>query len=402
MASLRKHPRSRYWIACFRDSDGRLTTRSTKHTDHRKALNLADEWEATVRGQRSVAQAQRVVSELFRQTSKVEFPVLSVRQHMANWLDAKQPEVADSTDEKYRYEVGQFLAYLGERADAPLIHLQECDLKSFRDHCARIGTPKTANNKLVTVAAALKDAWLDGIIPDNIAKRVKKLKLPTGGKAFQRLPFTQEQVDSILAAATGEWKGISLFGAYTGQRLGDIVSLCWRNIESTPDGDVVSLQSKKAGRIVRVPLDPAVSAWLRSQKKGAPNTPLFPASHATYLRNKCTSPLSKQFRVLLASLGFATKREWKVQGKGRRAPRACGEISFHSFRHYLTSQLHRAGVPGAVVQDIIGHDSEVVHRVYTNIDDQTKRVGFARFSAAREAAKVAVSTAPAGEEVRHG
>lgn len=50
MASLRKHPRSRYWIACFRDSDGRLTTRSTKHTDHRKALNLADEWEATVRG----------------------------------------------------------------------------------------------------------------------------------------------------------------------------------------------------------------------------------------------------------------------------------------------------------------------------------------------------------------
>ena len=391
MASLRKHPRSRYWIACFRDRSGRLTTRSTKQTDHRKALSLADEWEATVRRQRSVAQAQRVVSDLFRETFKVEFPVLTVRQHMANWLDAKQPEVADSTDEKYRYEIGQFIAFLGERADAPLIHLQESELKAFRDHCARVGTPKTANNKLVTVTAALSDAWFDGIIPDNFAKRVRKLKVPTGDKSFQRLPFTQEQVDRILAAATGEWKGICLFGAFTGQRLGDIVSLCWRNVEQGKSGDVVSLKSKKAGRIVRVPLDPAVSAWLATQNKGAPNTPIFPESRATYLRNKCTSPLSKQFRVLLASLGYATKREWKVQGKGRRAPRACGEISFHSFRHYLTSQLHRAGVPGAVVQDIIGHDSAVVHRVYTNIDDQTKLVGFAQFSAARAAAQAAVA-----------
>lgn len=53
--------------------------------------------------------------------------------------------------------------------------------------------------------------------------------------------------------------------------------------------------------------------------------------------------------------------------------------SNHSFRHFLTSQLHRSAVAPAIVRDIIGHESEAVHRIYTDIDDETKLLGIRKF-----------------------
>jgi integrase len=49
------------------------------------------------------------------------------------------------------------------------------------------------------------------------------------------------------------------------------------------------------------------------------------------------------------------------------------EGTFHSLRHNTTSWLKKAGVPESVVRDIIGHESELVSRQYTHVDDETKR-----------------------------
>ena len=48
-------------------------------------------------------------------------------------------------------------------------------------------------------------------------------------------------------------------------------------------------------------------------------------------------------------------------------------LSFHCLRHNTTSWLKKAGVPESVVRDIIGHESELVSRQYTHVDDATKR-----------------------------
>ena len=45
MASLWKHPKSRFWTACYTNSEGRQVKRSTKLTDRRKALKVAQEFE---------------------------------------------------------------------------------------------------------------------------------------------------------------------------------------------------------------------------------------------------------------------------------------------------------------------------------------------------------------------
>jgi hypothetical protein len=45
VASVWKHPKSLYWTACFRDQNGRQRRISTKETDNKKALKIAEEFE---------------------------------------------------------------------------------------------------------------------------------------------------------------------------------------------------------------------------------------------------------------------------------------------------------------------------------------------------------------------
>jgi integrase len=51
----------------------------------------------------------------------------------------------------------------------------------------------------------------------------------------------------------------------------------------------------------------------------------------------------------------------KSTGKGRGKRRNIQPLSFHSLRRTATTLLHEAGVPSAVAQALIGHDSEAMH-----------------------------------------
>jgi site-specific recombinase XerD len=42
-------------------------------------------------------------------------------------------------------------------------------------------------------------------------------------------------------------------------------------------------------------------------------------------------------------------------------------LSFHSLRHTAVSLLKDAGIPQAVVQELIGHDSKAMSALYTHV-----------------------------------
>ncbi len=372
--------RGNIWHACYRKPSGERVTKSTKLTDKKKALALAEKWEATAKGEYTATHIQRVMSDIFKDATGAAVPSFTVREYLTNWSDVKIPQVSASSGDKYRYCVANFLRFLGERADQPMRQIIETDLVAFRNACAKLTRAKTTNGKLVMLASAFRDAWMDGYLPDDIGKRLKKIKL-RGQEPLEKLPFTQEQVNNIIANADGEWKGITTLGAYTGQRLGDIVNLRWGDAGEA----MVAFTSRKTKRKMRVPIHGIVEAWLLANRgKNTADKYMFPLSQATFEKNrKKVSALSKQFGALLAKLDIAKKREYRVQGKGRDTVRSFNQLTFHSFRHFLTSQLHRASVAPAVVRDIIGHDSEIVNRVYTDIDDETKLLGIRKFVTAQ-------------------
>lgn len=80
----------------------------------------------------------------------------------------------------------------------------------------------------------------------------------------------------------------------------------------------------------------------------------------------------------MAAAGLTKKRDHLGKDKGRGTRRQINEKSFHSLRYTATSLLKRAGISNAVAMDIIGHDSEAVSRIYTNIDSETKRQAIAK------------------------
>ena len=65
MASLRKKPNSRYWIACFTDGDGIQRQRSTQTTDRTTAQSMAQKFEAAYAMKLTEAQARKVVSDIY-------------------------------------------------------------------------------------------------------------------------------------------------------------------------------------------------------------------------------------------------------------------------------------------------------------------------------------------------
>ena len=47
-------------------------------------------------------------------------------------------------------------------------------------------------------------------------------------------------------------------------------------------------------------------------------------------------------------------------------------MSFHGLRKTATTLLHEAGVPSAVAQALIGHDSEAMHELYISVGREAR------------------------------
>jgi hypothetical protein len=94
MASLTRKPRSKYWFACFRDVNGKQRRKSTGHTDRKKALKIAEQFEQV--GQRKLAPrtVRGTLAELYREVYSETLPVATVRKFIADWLHTKRPEVS--------------------------------------------------------------------------------------------------------------------------------------------------------------------------------------------------------------------------------------------------------------------------------------------------------------------
>jgi hypothetical protein len=53
-----KQPKSQYWTACFRDQNGRQRRISTKETNNKKALKIAEEFERAAKTKRTLSKSK--------------------------------------------------------------------------------------------------------------------------------------------------------------------------------------------------------------------------------------------------------------------------------------------------------------------------------------------------------
>jgi len=67
------------------------------------------------------------------------------------------------------------------------------------------------------------------------------------------------------------------------------------------------------------------------------------------------------------SVGIRARQSQTKSPRGRGGRRNVSELSFHSLRHTAVSLLKDAGIPQAVVQELVGHDSVQMSQQYTHV-----------------------------------
>jgi integrase len=369
LASIHRHPNSKFWYCCINIPRRGQLQRTTKHTDRRKAYDFAQKLENATRGNSlTEIQARKILAEIYAIRNPGEkLPGSSARDFFESWLSNKVRETAEATGVRYTRAINSFVDSLGERADLDISAITPRDIVRFRDHLAARLSTSTANHAVKVVRMALKDAQADSLVTANVAIGVRPAK--SAEESGRRRPFTLPEIKRILRAAHGEWTGIILFGLYTGQRLGDIGRLTWQNVDIAR-GEL-ALVSRKTKRRLVIPLAAPLQTFLgdRTDAGDDPKQPLFPKAAAA----KRISALSNQFYDIMADAGLVESRKHKSHGKGRNARRAFNELSFHALRHTATSMMKNAGISPAIVQDIIGHDSPAISAQYTHIAESAKR-----------------------------
>jgi len=380
MPSVHKQPGRPHYFAAFYDADGRRKFVSTKTSDRRKAQAICDIWAKTARVARSGVltpdRAREIIAEgvsnvMLASSAGEGLPSVTMGVWIDRWLDSKAQVVEENSQNRYRVVLKRFEGHLGAKAKKDINHVTASDVSSFRDVEAKRLSNASANFALKLLRAVFSDAVKLKFITSSPTATVAILK--KGLKKGSRRAFTVSEIRRILEAAKDtEWHAVVLFGLYTGQRLGDLCRLTWKQVDL--DKNEMDIVTQKTNRHINLPLAaPLRDALVKLPSSDNPGTYLFPKLAEASLKNGST--VSNQFYEILVTAGLreAKTHQKKKNGKGRSAKRETSEVSFHSLRHSAVSFLKSHGVNDAMAREIVGHESDAVSRVYTHFTSEDMR-----------------------------
>ncbi len=378
MACVWKHPQSKNYFARFRDKDGRYRNASTGSSSITQARKIADEFESAARAKRTATQARRVISRLHAEITGEALPSSSIRGFVANWLNEKK-STAQSTQVFYKGSTKKFLLFLGPAADDEVSSISKEHILNFRNSLLEKLSAKSSNHDLKVVKMLFRAAKRDGYLVDDPSEFVETA--PTKGKGKKRRPFTLDQIRAVLAVANDEWRSMILFGLYTGQRIGDVARMTWANVDL--ERGLVRLVTQKTGAPLVIPMAAPLKTHiekLSTPDKRPDEAPLHPAASAMHEKNGRSVTLSNQFADLMTLAGLREKQPHRVtSGKGRGGRHEMNALSFHSLRHSAVTFLKEAGIPAAVVQALIGHESAQISEIYTTVGEDALTKAAAAF-----------------------
>jgi integrase len=359
MASVHKRPKSQYWHAAFRDSNGRLILRSTKCSERSKALVTAFEFERAANlaraGNLIEAQARKVVADIMERAGSEEtLRAPSVADYLNQWIVSKQTRKAANTGDRYRIAVEKFLTVLGDRQKKPLTALTAHDVERYMDARTKEKlAPRTVVLCVKVIRTALNAARRQGLIPTNPAEAVELPKV----RGVERGTFTPAEVKMLVDTAQGEWKTLILLAYYTGARLSDCCRMTWPDIDMG-EGTLTFTQGK-TGEKVTVPLHSDLLTHLN--KLASTDKPqVFIMSHMAKLKPGGRHGLSEGFKRIMRNAGLDI---CKVKSAGVRQ---LSRRTFHALRHSFTSAMANQGVSSELRMKLTGHKTESVHRGYTH------------------------------------
>jgi integrase len=161
--------------------------------------------------------------------------------------------------------------------------------------------------------------------------------------------------------------------AYTGMRRGEVMRLCWNDIEFDQDAFVArSLkQSRQAVETTRrIDVHAELKAILLSWREQRPHGQ-FVVCH----RGSFDLLSSRETSIRFYQPLRGTK--WCLSN-----PRDWFKVGFHTYRHSFASNLAGAGIDQRVIDEWMGHQTEAMRKRYRHLFPKNRRSAIESFSLA--------------------
>ena len=338
----------------------------------RKSLNTADKLTAKTELEKLnsitvTASANAVTADYVEAiTGKAPAKRPTLAGFLESWLAESDVDTTPATMAKYRQVVTEFTAAVN--ADSLPVRVDDVTpeqvtrflaakaLKSSRE------TAQGFRKILRSVFLKAQDLGYTSRIPVPKASRRHASAIDESRKR----PFTLLEIRDLTARATPFWRYMIIAGFFTGQRMGDLVTLRRSNVHLAEN--VIRLTSRKTDKRVTIPMAKPLRTLLESIWPKRDDDHFWPEEAQRYLTIG-PSPFSQEFYGLLASVGLVAERGPKHKSKavGRDAARPSAALGFHNLRHTFVTQIKMAGAPDSVARELAGHSSNVISTHYTHL-----------------------------------
>ena len=282
MAWLFKQKESDKWWIGYR-VNGKQIRRSTKTTDHEAAQRQLEKMESIAHAHAAKSLTQEFVNHLTRVESSGD----TLHAYRDQWLNECR-ELSPETIKKYRGVLNDFYAFVNATETAPLLHdIQPDTIAAF----LRAERSKISVATVILTRRIL--AVFFGYCVDNRALQhspvpsAKSLKLDRSNGKSVRRAFTLKEVKTLFLKAPNDfWRYMVMAGFFTGQRMGDLITLPWASVDFRQKQ--IRLTSRKTDRPVVIPLSDELEAFLLRLKskaaKAKPSDYIWPEQAGLYLK----------------------------------------------------------------------------------------------------------------------
>jgi integrase len=232
--------------------------------------------------------------------------------------------------------------------------LNEKFLEDFKEYLLTTKSKKSdkttlSQNSAVSyfnkVKAALKQAYKDGILQNDLNAKISPIKAAETRREY----LTIEELNKLVKTPCNNdlLKRAALFSALTGLRFSDIQKMVWGELEYIEgQGYFLNFSQKKTNGIEYYPISEQAVSLLN--EKGEPTAKVFEGLEYSAYHNK----------HLFQWIGAAGITK---------------DITFHCFRHtFATLQLFN-GTDIYTVSKMLGHKDLKTTQIYAKIVDDTKR-----------------------------
>lgn len=367
MAYLKKR-RSTWYAAWY--SNGKYIVKSTGiQVKGRKekilALQTATAMEAAAKGEVQLTKALDAV-----RSTAVSMGIAKSIPTVQDYFRSYKPTGGESNQANCRRSMEKFLSFLGANQ---ITRIDRINADICEDFCRErlkevsFGTVKHDVAHLKTVfKSAMRNAHIDRNPFCDFS--LSSLATASQRKKLKRLPFTIEEMNTIITDFPSPWKELALTSLLTGgQRLGDVCCLAWNNVDFK--ANFICFHTSKTGKEISVPMHPQLRA-IFLQRIDNNSEYVFPEAAHKYIHWK--GGMSVEFTTLLKAFKIVETNTTPTSSSRHQL----SQKSFHSIRHTVVTLLRSSNVFSAdVAREIVGHDSEEIERQYFTLSHDKKAQG---------------------------